>query len=61
MKYKQIVIKEDNKILEGVNLTELAGKLGCDRSYLSNLRSGKYVCTYKFYLKIKEALNEKAN
>jgi hypothetical protein len=62
MKYKQILIKEDNQILEGVNQTHLAKKLGCDRSYLSLVKNNKIICTFEFYQRVKEAiLNEKNN
>ena len=59
MKYKEIVIKEDPDILVGVNISKLAREMGCDRSYLSQVKNNKEIATAKFYRRIREKLFER--
>ncbi len=56
MKYKEVIIKEDPYILQGVNISKLARELGCDRSYLSLVKNGKEIASADFYRRIKEKL-----
>ena len=59
MKYKQVIIKEDPYILQGVNISKLAREMGCDRSYLSQVKNGKEIATLDFYRRIREKLFKK--
>lgn len=59
MKYKEIIIKEDPYILQGVNISKLAREMGCDRSYLSQVKNGKEIATFDFYRRIREKLFKK--
>lgn len=59
MKYKEVIIKEDPYILEGVNISKLAREMGCDRSYLSQVKNGKEIATVDFYRRIREKLFKK--
>jgi len=56
VKYRQVIIKEDPFILQGVNISKLARELGCDRSYLSQVKNGKEIASADFYRRIKEKL-----
>jgi len=56
VKYRQVIIKEDPFILQGVNISKLARELGCDRSYLSLVKNGKEIASADFYRRIKEKL-----
>ena len=59
MKYKEVIIKEDPYILQGVNISKLAREMGCDRSYLSQVKNGKEIATLDFYRRIREKLFKK--
>jgi transcriptional regulator with XRE-family HTH domain len=59
VKYKEVVIKEDPDILVGVNISKLAREMGCDRSYLSQVKNGKEIATLDFYRRIREKLFKK--
>jgi len=59
VKYKQVIIKEDPYILQGVNISKLAREMGCDRSYLSQVKNGKEIATLDFYRRIREKLFKK--
>lgn len=59
MKYKNIIIIEDPDILKFGNDYELARLVGCSPSYINLLRYGKRVANEKFYLKLKEAIENK--
>lgn len=59
MKYKEVIIKEDPDILVGVNISKLAREMGCDRSYLSQVKNGKEIATVDFYRRIREKLFKK--
>ncbi len=59
MKYKEVIIKEDPYILQGVNISKLAREMGCDRSYLSQVKNGKEIATVDFYRRIREKLFKK--
>jgi len=56
VKYKEVIIKEDPYILQGVNISKLAREMGCDRSYLSQVKNGKEIATADFYRRIREKL-----
>jgi transcriptional regulator with XRE-family HTH domain len=59
VKYKEVIIKEDPYILQGVNISKLAREMGCDRSYLSQVKNGKEIATVDFYRRIREKLFKK--
>jgi len=59
VKYKEVIIKEDPYILQGVNISKLAREMGCDRSYLSQVKNGKEIATADFYRRIREKLFKK--
>jgi len=55
MKYR--VVKEDN-LLDYVNLTQLAKKVGCSPAMLCRVRKGERVMSERLYQKVKKALKE---
>ena len=55
MKYTVTVVKEDKKILDGVNRIKLAEMIGCTPSYLSYLANGHRIANEQFYNRIKKA------
>ena len=55
MKYR--IVKEDN-ILDYVNLTQLAKKIGCSPAMLCRARKGERVMSEDLYKKVKKALEE---
>ena len=56
MKYKEVIIKEDPYILQGVNISKLAREMGCDRSYLSQVKNNREIATADFYRRVREKL-----
>ena len=53
MKYCEI--KEDNEILKGKTLSEIAVSVGCNPSYVSLLKNNKRVASWKLYQRLKKA------
>ena len=63
MKYRKIEIKEDNGqdirlVGKSISMTQLAKRLGIDRSYISRVMNNKIITNEKFYIKLKWVIAE---
>ncbi len=55
MIYRKVIIETDDEILKDVNITHLAKIVGCDVSYLNQVKNNRRVCNEDFRNRVIEA------
>ena len=58
MKYVVKTIHEDNTILEGIRIANVAKLMGCSVQWIHALKQDKEVASHEFYKKLKKVLDK---